>query len=69
MTLLKIFANITADNKILYVPLGWEGWLFIAAYSNLALKLLHQLFLSFLGGFEGVSYNKNKRSTVTRTNP
>ena len=50
-------ANITADNKILYVPVGWEGWLFIAAYSKLALKLLHQLTLSFLGGMGEVSYN------------
>ena len=51
---MKLFitgANITADNKILYVPVGWEGWLFIAAYSKLALKLLHQLTLSVLGGF------------------
>ena len=35
---------------ILHVPNGWEGWLFIAACSNLALKLLHQLTLSFLRG-------------------
>ena len=26
-----IFANITADSKILHVSVGWEGWLFIAA--------------------------------------
>ena len=50
-------ANITVDNKILYMPVGWERSLFIAAYSKLALKLLHQLTLSFLGGMEEVSYN------------
>ena len=50
MKLFIICANITADNKILYVPVGWEGWLFIAAYSKLAIKLLHKLTLSFLGG-------------------
>ena len=32
-------ANITAGNKILYVPVDWEGWLFIVAYLKLALKL------------------------------
>ena len=51
---MKLFincVNITAGNKILYVAVGWEGWLFIAAYSKLALKLLHQLTLSVLGGF------------------
>ena len=52
-----ICANITADNKILYVPVGWEGWLFIDAYSKLALKLLHQLTLSFLGGMGDTSLN------------
>ena len=50
MKLFIIWANITADNQIRYVPVGWEGWLFIAVYSKLALKLLHQLTLSFLGG-------------------
>ena len=50
MKLFIICANITGDNKILYVPLGWEGWLFIAAYSKLAIKLLHKFTLSFLGG-------------------
>ena len=57
---MKLFitgANITADNKILYVPVGWEGWLFIDAYSKLALKLLHQLTLSFLGGMGDTSLN------------
>ena len=52
---LFICANITADNKTLYVPVGWEGWLFIAAYSKLAFTLLHQLTLSFLGGMGEVS--------------
>ena len=52
---LFICANITAESKILYVPLGWEGWLFIAAYSKLALTLLRQLTLSFLGGTGEVS--------------
>ena len=50
-------ANTTADNNILYVPVGWEGWLFIAAYSKLALKSLHQLTLSFLAGMGEVLYN------------
>ena len=44
-------ANIIADSKILYVPVGWDGWLFIAAYSKLALKLLHQLTLRFSWGY------------------
>ena len=39
------------------MPVDWEGWLFIAACSNLALKLLHQITLGFLGGMEEVSYN------------
>ena len=57
---LKLFiicSNITTDNKILYVSVGWEGGLFIAAYFKLALKLLHQLTLSFLGGMGEGSYN------------
>ena len=29
-----IIANTTTDNKILYVPIGWEGWSFIAACSK-----------------------------------
>ena len=41
----------------MYVSVGWEGWLFIAAYSKQALTLLHQLTLSFLGGMKEVSYN------------
>ena len=45
-----------ADSKISYVPVDLEGWLFIAACSNLTLKLLHQRTLSFLGGLTGVSY-------------
>ena len=57
MKLFIIWANITADKQIRYVPVGWEGWLFIAAHSKLALKLLHQLTLSFLGGMGEVSYN------------
>ena len=31
LILLKFFANITADNRVLYVAVGWEGWSFIAA--------------------------------------
>ena len=49
---LKLFiicANITADNKILHLSVGWEGWLFIAAYSTPT--------LSFLGGMREASYN------------
>ena len=42
-----ICANITADNKILYMPAGWEEWLFLAACLNLVLKLLHQLKFSW----------------------
>ena len=57
MKLFIIYANITADNKILYESVGWEGWLFMATYSKLALKLLHQLTLSFLGGMGEMSYN------------
>ena len=56
LILFIIFANITADSKILYVPVGWEEWLFIAARLNLILQLLHQRTLSFLGALEGVSY-------------
>ena len=63
LKLLIICANITADNKILYVPVGWEGWLFIAACLNLALKLLHQVTLSFLEGMEKVPYNISIRLT------
>ena len=49
MTLLRIIANATADNKILYVPVAWEGWSVIAACLNLALKL--STFLKFSWGF------------------
>ena len=45
LKLFVICANITADNKILHLSVGWEGWLFIAAYS------------SFLGGMREASYN------------
>ena len=51
-----ISTNITADIKILYVPVSWEGCLFIHASSNLTLKLFHQRTLCFLGGLEGVPY-------------
>ena len=57
---LKLFiicVNITAGNKILYVPVGWEEWLFVDECSKLALQLLHQLTLRFLGGMEELSYN------------
>ena len=76
MKLFIICANITADNKILYVSVGWEGWLFIAAYSILALKSLQQLTLSFLGGMGEVPYNnisneinsdKNKSLKISRS--
>ena len=53
LTSFIIFANITAGSKLLYAPVGWEGWLFIAACSNLILNLLHQRTLSFVGGLEG----------------
>ena len=56
-------ANITAGNKILYVPVDWEGWLFIVAYLKLALKLLHQITLSFLGGMGEVYNNISMRLT------
>ena len=66
---LRIIANTTADQKILYMPVGWEGWSFIAVCSNLALKLLHQFFLRFLGGLGEVSKIFDNINTVTRTNP
>ena len=56
LTLLIIFANIIVDSKILYVPVDWVGWLFIAACSNLTLQLLHQSTLIVLGGLPEVSY-------------
>ena len=63
LTLLKFFANITADNKVLYVAVGWEGWSFIAKWSNLAFKLLQQLILSFLGDLGEVPYKISIRLT------
>ena len=66
LKLFVICTNITAGNKILYVPNGWEGWLFIAAFSNLALKLLHQLTLRFLWGVVQLYFNEV--NTVSRTN-